>query len=229
MNSRELEHLLAGLFPEEVVTEAGLLRETRGDLYGEEQACVRHVVDQRKREFVAGRICARRALGRLGILRFPLVAGRDRAPVWPPGIIGSISHCADYCGVAVARQNDLTGIGLDLERTNRVHEELWPYICTAEELAWVNSLPYEQRRPAAAVIFSVKESLYKCQYLVTGRWLEFTEVVVHVGCRRLEYDVASTVSSSVSIAGELRGRFILHDDLVLTAATLRRPGEVARL
>lgn len=41
-------------------------------------------VDARRRERVAGRLLARRALARLGVVA-PVPAGENRAPRWPPG------------------------------------------------------------------------------------------------------------------------------------------------
>ena len=36
--------------------------------------------------------------------------------VWPEGVVGSISHCAGCCGVAVARAGASSSLGLDVER-----------------------------------------------------------------------------------------------------------------
>lgn len=68
-------------------------------------------VDKRRSEFLAGRLCALLALRAAGA---PEVVGRaGRAPVWPAGLRGSISHTAGRAMAVVSRR--VTAIGLDCE------------------------------------------------------------------------------------------------------------------
>jgi len=48
--------------------------------------------EKRRVEFVLGRACARRALARLGIHDFALRNDADRTPIWPEGVVGSLTH-----------------------------------------------------------------------------------------------------------------------------------------
>ena len=48
----------------------------------------------RKLEFNMGRAYARSALSKLGVHDADLPMGGDRAPVWPEGLTGSITHAA---------------------------------------------------------------------------------------------------------------------------------------
>lgn len=220
MGNPGCDNLLDGLFPEEVVTEAGNPGDMEGDIYPEEQACVRNAVPKRKREFAAGRICARRALTRLGVAGSPLLVGRNGTPIWPPGTVGSISHCESYCGVAVAWETHMRGVGLDVEYVDRVHEQLWRHICTPQELTWVKSLPRGQRRQGAALIFSAKESAYKCQYPVTRRWLDYTDATIRIEPRQHEFEARFAVPEHVACPRQLRGRFVIRGNYVLTATIL---------
>src|SRR5436190_1333063 len=72
-----------------------------------------HAVEKRRREFAAGRHCARRALTRLGYADIAVPKGEDGEPRWPNDIVGSITHCAGYCAAAVARSSQLASIGID--------------------------------------------------------------------------------------------------------------------
>ena len=70
----------------------------------EEEACLEGVSASRKREFRAGRLCARNALRLLGAECVPIIPSEQRGPTWPEGVIGSISHTREYCAAVVGRQ-----------------------------------------------------------------------------------------------------------------------------
>src|ERR1041384_4989182 len=74
--------LIDTLFPAEVLTLAATPEMWSGTLLPQEEACLSpRAIAKRRREFTAGRVCARAALARLGIRGVPLVAGPDRSPV----------------------------------------------------------------------------------------------------------------------------------------------------
>src|SRR6185369_16867773 len=84
-------------------------------LFPEEEAVVSQAVERRRREFVTGRACARRALAALGVPPAPLLPGPRREPLWPAGVVGSITHCEGYRACAVARDTAIASIGIDAE------------------------------------------------------------------------------------------------------------------
>jgi len=142
----------------------------------EEAQIVARAVPKRVGEFAAGRLCARSALARFGVTSFAVRAARDRQPLWPAGLVGSITHTQGFCAAVIGEQARFVGLGLDTEHADAVRSELWPSICTAEELAWIASLPAEERTRAAALMFAAKEAFYKCQYPSTGEWLSFADL-----------------------------------------------------
>jgi len=87
----------------------------------------------REREFRIGRAIAREALARFGIADHPLLPAETREPLWPDGIVGSISHCEGVCAVAVAKSAQLTGLGIDIERVDRIDERIADTVCTPHE------------------------------------------------------------------------------------------------
>ena len=89
-------------------------------LFPAEEAVIANAVDKRRMEFATARACARAALAKLGVPAVPIVPGLRGAPQWPPGVVGSITHCAGYRASAVARDRDVITIGLDAEP----HDEL---------------------------------------------------------------------------------------------------------
>ena len=195
-------------------------------LYPEEEPFVARAVDKRRREFTAGRWCARQALVRLGRPAVPIPSSPDRQPQWPPGVVGSITHCAGYRASAVARDREVVTVGLDAEP----HDTL-----PAGVLQAVAS-PAEQARLAALatagpdvcwdrLLFCAKESVFKAWYPLARRWLGFedADLVLDPASDRF---TARILIPGPDVAGQpLRGfdgRWLVRDGLVVTAVTLPR-------
>jgi 4'-phosphopantetheinyl transferase EntD len=171
--------LIDSLFPAPVLTLTATPEMWSGTLLPEEEGCLSpRAIAKRRREFTAGRVCARAALARLGIRDFPILAAADRSPVWPPGIVGSLSHCADYCGVAVARRGPIAGLGLDVERARPLEGRVVSIICTGAEISRLGSSPDLPADLWAMIVFSAKESVYKCWHPLAKRSLDFHDVEI---------------------------------------------------
>ncbi len=93
----------------------------------------------------AGRACARAALVQLGYGAVALPMGTDRAPCWPTGATGSITHTHGYCAAVVAATTQIRALGLDAEPQDSVKPHLWRRICSPEELATLLSWMSRQR------------------------------------------------------------------------------------
>jgi len=214
--------LLATLFPAGVFTAEADLDSVEGTLYAEEEILVRNASDRRHREFRAGRLCARQVLSELGFTRFPLLSDAARAPMWPPGIIGSISHTADLCGVVAARRGALVALGLDLESVDPLPDELWDHVLTEGERTWLRRHREVEPGLLAKLIFSAKECTYKCQYTLTHRWLEFEDVEISLDMETGEYHVTvtPTLSGPFPSGATLGGRFRLDHSGVKTGMAL---------
>lgn len=178
MNSARLSPPLAALFPPGVIGAELDGAAEPSLLLPEEALAVRCARDARRREFAAGRLCARRALAELGYADFPLRTGADRRPLWPAQVIGSISHTRGACAAVVAPRRRYCAIGLDMEVVGSVTPDIWPIVCTAAESDWLSALPESAQALHAALIFSAKEAFYKCQFGLTGRWLDFQDVAL---------------------------------------------------
>ncbi|HEX4152639.1 MAG TPA: 4'-phosphopantetheinyl transferase superfamily protein [Steroidobacteraceae bacterium] len=177
-NPAALSGAIAALFPDGVVAAELSLPGDASLLYPEEAVSVARAVPKRVQEFAAGRLCARRALAELGVAGFALRVADDRAPLWPPAVVGSISHAAGLCAAVTAEKRHFASLGLDLERWEELKRELWPRVCRPAELEWLESLPAAAQAVAATLIFSAKEAFYKCQYPLTGERLGFADVSV---------------------------------------------------
>jgi hypothetical protein len=64
-------------------------------MFSDEAAAVAGAGAERRREFGTVRWCARKALRQLGVPAVPILPDGDRAPRWPVGVVGSMTHCAE--------------------------------------------------------------------------------------------------------------------------------------
>ncbi len=219
--------VLPSLFPDKVVTEETDTVSTEGRLFPEEEALVRRAVRKRRAEFVTGRLCARKALAKLGIADFPILMTKDRAPVWPSDIVGSISHAEGYCGAAVARRESVLSVGLDIEHVGRLARESWKHVCTGQELSWIESLGWEEQHLSLAIAFSAKECVYKCLYQLERRWLDFHDLAISIlqDVGEFEAELLKAAGRRYGQRSRFTGKYAVQNGLVFTGLALERAGD----
>ena len=169
------------LLPESVIVEETTADVSEDVLLPEEQAVIAGAVPKRRLEFATVRSCARRALAQLGYPPSPILPGPGREPVWPPGIVGSLTHCEGYRAAAVARTHDFISLGIDAEMNDALPDDILTFISTENELEMFSLLKNENRRIAwDRIIFSIKESIFKAWYNTMHCWLDFKECEVNI-------------------------------------------------
>ena len=209
---------LASTVPQGVVVAEQKGRLT-GSLYEEEATCLLKAVDKRRIEFAAGRECARRALKELGVFEQAILQGPSREPLWPSGIVGSITHCEGYCAAAVASGRDLLSIGIDAELNSPLPDGVLKVVAVEDEIEMLQALRDEHRICWDRLLFSVKESIYKAWYPVGRSWLDFDEARVILDQEDSSF-VAQISPASIKETSvwSLRGRFVVSESLILTSA-----------
>lgn len=163
--------------PTDLAVEWGDPREPASEPFPEEANLVAGAVAKRRLEFANGRQCARAALRRLGVPDQPLLTGRQREPLWPRGVIGSISHTDGLCAAAVGWQATYAGLGIDLERARPLKPAIAAQVAAVREMEALPALP---PLLAARLVFSAKEAYYKCQFYITHAWLGFFDVAIEL-------------------------------------------------
>ena len=188
----------------------------------EEELLGPRTAPRRRQAFTLGRAAARRALRQLGYGSPPILQGKHHEPLWPSGIVGSITHANGLALAAVGQAERFGGIGLDLEHHARWFPELSDQIAFGAEERWLASLPPEARVVATLELFSAKESVYKAFFPRVQRYFGFEAVRLwrqgdarsFVGCFVEPLDPAYPPTRSFRVDARW------HGDLVLTSLVL---------
>lgn len=185
-------------------------------LYEEEFAAVRKAVPRRQREYAAGRQAARQAMMDIGWPPVAIPSASDRSPVWPVGLVGSISHTSKSCIAAVCPRHHVCGIGIDLEDDLPMAYDFWSTICTPEEHAWVTGQAASLQGLWVTRMFSAKEAYFKWQYPQTGQMLEFRDLHVDIHTESMNFDIRPVaVDRTRTIPRHSSGQLLMSNGVVL--------------
>lgn len=211
--------LIARIVPAGIGVAEATVGDHAADLYPEEAAHIARAVEKRRNEFSTGRMLARRALRGVDGPQVAIPSGEHMAPIWPQGFIGSITHTSLRAAAAVGRAVDFQGIGIDLEIISRVSLSFSPKVATEPESELVRA----SAEPALhlALLYSAKESWFKCQYPLTGAYLGFQDAAILFDWSKQEFEVRSTRGANrLNLEQRAKGRFTFDDHNVATVATL---------
>jgi 4'-phosphopantetheinyl transferase EntD len=181
------------------------------ELIGTEADAMVHASQRRRAEFTAGRVAGRRSMA----LEEGIPMGPDRAPVWPDGIRGSITHAGDWALAATSRSVRM--IGVDLEPAEPLPEDVMDTILWDTEKEWID----RSTDPGlmARVVFSAKECAYKAQYPITRRLFGFGVFRITIQENRFfaefQQDIGCFGRGEV-----LEGRFSIGGGFILTGIAL---------
>ncbi|MHA6799232.1 4'-phosphopantetheinyl transferase family protein [Bounagaea algeriensis] len=194
----------------------------KAHLFPEEEQAIARAVAERRREFTTGRWCARLAMARLGIAPLPVPRGHRGMPVWPPDVLGSITHCTGFRAAAVARSEqlpDVLGIGIDAEPHDALPGGVFDVITTTRDRALLHELSLQDSSfHWGRVLFCAKEAVFKAWYPATHRWLEFDEADIDLH----ERGFTARLLRAPDHGTRIEGRWFVENGLVLTALLLPR-------
>jgi 4'-phosphopantetheinyl transferase EntD len=131
-------------------------------VFAEEEALLQAVsAASHQKLFKLGRTAAHKALESLGQQKQPILRGPRREPLWPAGVVGSISHTENIAYCFAALDKDFRSVGVDIEQVSRNPGLALQKIATPSELSLLS-----QAGLPGLPLFSAKEALYKCLYPV---------------------------------------------------------------
>lgn len=201
-----------------------------------EAACLSpNAVAKRRQEFAAGREAAHQAMALLGEPVQAIPVAENRAPIWPAGLVGSISHSRS-CAMAVVahagginagankagatRSGEIRGLGIDVEEDKPLADDLWPAICSAREQDWLRAQPNPGQ--LAKLVFSAKEAAYKCQFTLSARYYGFDGMELSIDLEHNRFSARFCADQAPFSCGDcITGRFVIGAGLIVTTAELR--------
>ncbi|REE95824.1 4'-phosphopantetheinyl transferase family protein [Thermomonospora umbrina] len=214
--------MIEKILPAEVAVAEARHDPPDAELFPEEEAVIVRAVAKRRREFTTVRFCARRALAELGVPPAPILPGKRGAPQWPAGVVGSMTHCEGYRAAVVARTGDVSALGIDAEPHGPLPEGVLTIVTRPAELSGLAALTASSPEVHwDRLLFSVKESIYKAWFPLTGDWLGFEDADV-----ALSPDGSFSARILLDPAGRptgFTGRWLVADGLVVSAVTALAP------
>ncbi len=184
---------------------------------------LRHATRKRQREFLAGRWCAEQALRCLGAGSTHVARAEDRAPIWPDGVVGSITHSGDFAAAAVAWAADIAGLGIDSEQIiDPAAARDIADVCMVDEATLFSAARGRSFCEFCTFVFSAKEAVFKCLFPLTRKFLEFSDVRITSFDWNRNCFAWTTVSEHIGM-----GRLSHADGFVHTSVELSSRGMAA--
>jgi 4'-phosphopantetheinyl transferase EntD len=217
--------MIERILPDHVVAVEAFGDDPAAELFPQEWAAMARATESRRREFATGRACARAALARLGWPAVAVPRGPRGDPMWPEGVVGSITHCAGYRAAAVALTKDVVSLGIDAEPDEALPDRgMLELIALEEERARLGELAAVL--PGTGwdrLLFSAKESVYKAWFPLAGRWLGFESALVSIdqdqGAFTARLLVAAPPVNGAPLT-QFHGRWLAHQGLLVTAVVV---------
>ena len=211
----------------------------------QEESLISRAVEKRRREFTSARHCARVALDKLGMDPAPILRGERGVPLFPRGVVGSLTHCDGYRGAVLGYSMAVRSVGIDAEPHGPLPDGVLDAVSLPAERDWLSTVLSERpaavlnERPDAAgtdihwdrLLFCAKEATYKAWFPLTHRWLGFEDAHITFALEHSGPDgTTGTFHSDLLVPGETMsgppltsfdGRWLVDDGLVIAAITVQ--------
>ena len=135
------------------------------------------------RAFVSGRLCVRALQKQLDIDEFRLPPG-DFGPIWPRGLVGSISHSRELVAATILR--DAESVGIDIEKQGRLKVGAVRRVATRRERGRYSKIANFDW----TLLFSAKESIFKAVSPLVSRYIGFQEIEISLDLTNQSFSVS---------------------------------------
>jgi len=209
---------ISGLFPSGVLTLCEHRASWATDITRQEREQLGDVCEKRFAEFCAGRSQARRLIAMVNGTAQPLLIGNYRQPVWPSDVAGSISHSDHYCAVAVAPKDKVADLGIDVETFEALDPDVVDLVLTDNEVKQTENCEDWVRK----LIFSIKESNYKCCYPQVRTYIDFKqcEVTLDLAGQRYQSEIRCSTANNRDVQITVTGKWLVEANHIFSSAVL---------
>ncbi|MFF0544453.1 4'-phosphopantetheinyl transferase Npt [Nocardia thailandica] len=192
-----------------------------------EEHLIAKSVEKRRRDFIGARHCARLALEQLGEPPVAIGKGERGMPLFPRGIVGSLTHCDGYRAAVLGHALRFRSVGIDAEPHGALPDGVLDSVSLPAERDWLAGTPADGLH-LDRLLFCAKEATYKAWFPLTLRWLGFEEAHITFEIEARTADSGSgTFHSELLVPGgtsdggaplvSFDGRWLIADGLILTA------------
>jgi 4'-phosphopantetheinyl transferase EntD len=127
-----------------------------------------------------------------------LIPQRPNGPDWPPSFLGSLSHDAEFAAAAVAPQDAMRGLGIDVEPVEPLPSDIYRLVVTQREDVMIAS-----DLLSARLLFVIKEAVYKATHPLDRIFLEHHDVEVNLDTGIAQTRTGHRVRFVTSVAGRM--------------------------
>jgi len=185
---------------------------------------LRNAVAKRRSDYLAGRLCAQRVMKLLGLNKAQsnVLIGANQEPIWPIGVVASISHTADIAVCIGTTRPNVLGIGVDIEKEicSDVAEQIKQQVIGTDE-DMVIQAHFERYNQGLTAVFSAKESIYKAMYQLVGCFFDFSAMkLVRVGANQMVFSAAQAISDHFQVGHRIRVNYTITRAEIQTVTCL---------
>lgn len=183
-------------------------------LHPRERHLVARAVASRRSDFGDARWCAHEALRRWGTeaCDIPILRGDSGMPLFPDGVVGTLSHTEGIRGALVGDAVTWRSVGLDVEQAVPLPAGVFNAVTSPSERWALSRLVGDtgRERLLGTVLFSAKETVYKSWFPLAGRFLDFDEAEVALDMSRGDVGSAGSAGGSGQgyVGGSWRARLL---------------------
>lgn len=163
-------------FPPECVV-YGVEQANLNDLYQQEKQIVEDFGDKPKEQFCMGRRAAHLCLEDFKA-SMPVLRGKNREPLWPNHLVGSITHTRGIAIAVVAEKDVISGVGIDCEYIARkMNLKVAKRFTTKFEQDWIFADDTKSQQRLLKIL-SAKEAIFKTFFPMEEVYLNFLDAQI---------------------------------------------------
>lgn len=173
---------------------------------------------KRQAEFFFGRYVARHSLKRQNIFDQNIGIGSNRMPLWPNGIVGSISHTDSIaiCTTMFATRCSYLGIDIEKIMDRSISDDIQEAVLSFEELIVLEQsiIPLNV---LITLAFSAKESLFKALYPCITQYLDFHDAkIVRIDKEKIILELVERIAMLISNKQQFYCHYVIFENNIVT-------------